>query len=113
MKQAEEHESSQQHFLINNNSYLSIGIVVLIVAAALWLRDGQASAATMAATTATELLHYKEVSKLNAEMLSTKIDALSELLKAAASDRFTGKDHKIFVERLKELNPDLKIPQPP
>ncbi len=97
----------------NRNSYISVGIVVLIISATLWLNNSLNRGAQAATDVKTELATYKELQKLQSEITNTKIDGLTALLKTAGEDRFTGHDHKIFVERLQELNPTLKIPHPP
>lgn len=97
---------------LNKNSYISLGVVVLIIIAALWLRDGQARGEQTAQEVKSELLHAKELQKLQDDLINAKIDGLSSLLKSAGEDRFTGHDHKIFTERLQELNPGLKVPKP-
>ncbi len=101
---------TEHKILFNNNSYLSVGIVVLIIGATLWLNNGLSRGSEAATEVKTELQHYKEVQKLQDEIINTKIDGLTVLLKTAGEDRFTGHDHKIFVERLQELNPGLKVP---
>jgi len=104
---------------LNKNSYISLGLAGLLIVATLWVKDGQSKSAQRAedavqATVAvqTELVHYKDMQKMTSDLLNTKIDSLSELLKTAGNDRFTGHDHKIFTQRLQELNPNLKVPAP-
>ena len=104
---------------LNKNSYISLGLAGLLIVATLWVKDGQSQSAKRAedAVTATvavqtELVHYKDMQKMTSDLLNTKIDNLGELLKQAGNDRFTGHDHKVFVQRLRELNPTLKVPEP-
>ncbi len=97
----------------NRNSYISVGIVVLIITGMIWLNNSLSRGAQAANDVKMELLHYKEVQHLQDEVINTKIDALTLLLKNAGEDRFTGRDHRVFVERLQELNPSLKVPHPP
>ncbi len=102
---------SEHKVLFNNNSYLSVGIVVLIIGATIWLRDGQARGESTAQTVRTELSHYREVQNLKDEIINTKIDNLLGLMKIGTDDKFTARDHKMFVERLQELNPNLHVPR--
>lgn len=95
---------------LNKNSYISISCVVLIIGATIWLRDGQARGESLANEVKAELTHSKEVQGLRDEILNAKVDNLLGLVKSSGEDRFTGRDHKVFVERLHELNPALKVP---
>jgi hypothetical protein len=98
-------------WFVNTNSYISVGIVVLIISATVWLNNGQAQSRQLANDVKNELEHYKEIQKLNADLLGTKLDNLTELYKTGNATRFTYRDHEIFVDRLQELNPQLKVPK--
>ena len=93
----------------NNNSYLSIGIVVLIIVATIWIKDGQSSVTSENKITSSELVHYIELQAKDAEILKGKIDNLTELVKSSATDRWTGKDARRTWEEFQRLNPQLKI----
>lgn len=93
------------------NSYLSFSILGMIVAATLWIRDGQARALNAANEVSGELTHYKELQKISNELIVTKIDGIRILYEQSALDRWTGHDHKVFAERMQELNPNLHVPK--
>lgn len=97
---------------MNKNTYISLGVVVLIIGATLWIKEGQQISQETAKSVEKELIHYKEIQKLSSDLVAAKIDALAEIVRASGTDRYTGRDHRIFVERLQELNPSLKIPRP-
>lgn len=94
---------------LNNNSYLSIGIVVLIIVATLWIKDGQARNVTENQKVASDLAHYKELQAKDAQMVITRLEALTELVKAQGQDRWTGKDTKRVWIEFQRLNPALKL----
>lgn len=94
---------------LNNNSYLSIGIVALVILATLWIKDGQAKTEAGNKATAGDLLHYKELQSKDAEILLVRIDSLTELVKAQGQDRWTGKDAKRVWTEFQRLNPNLKM----
>lgn len=106
---SDEHELGQS-VKLNNNSYISIGIVVLIVAATLWIKDGQSESARMITAQATDLSHYKELQTLEAKVLQGKIDNLAQIVKAGTDDRWTAHDAKSVWKQFKALNPQLRIP---
>lgn len=114
------------HFEMNKNSYISIGAALTILCAVLgastYLAEKQSrseilvqealNASKASAEKAnSELSHYKEIATLNSQVIVAKIDGLVEQIKSAGADRYTGHDHKLFTDRLQELNPELKVPK--
>lgn len=99
--------------LLNNNSYLSIGIVVLVIAATLWIKDGQAKSASDVKATANDLAHYKELQKKDSELLGVKIDALTLLVKSSSEDKWSARDARSVWKQFKQLNPKLAVPEIP
>jgi hypothetical protein len=111
---------AQHKVLFNNNSYLSVGNVVLVICATIWLSNGLGKvetsakdATTYASEVKVELGHYKEIQTLRDDVINAKIDSLLGLVKLSTDDKYTGHDHKMFSERLQELNPNLKVPKAP
>lgn len=105
----------------NGNSYLSMGIVVLLITGTLWIKQGQSEVAIANKETATDLANYKqatlrdqsnekELSKMRLDVILAKVDGIQKSLELDTGDRFRRSDHKVFVERLKELNPTIKFP---
>lgn len=86
-------------------------MVILIVVVSIWINNGQAKSLEVAKSVQGELTHYKEIQILNAQLIAAKIDTLGELVKASGTDRWTGHDHKVFSDRLQELNPSLHVPK--
>ncbi len=104
--------------LNTKNTYLSATAIGLIVATALWLKAGQNDSQLAANKVADELKHYKELVVLDKEltakdnqMINAKLDAITKLYEQSQADKYTIREHKVFVERLQELNPSIKIPK--
>lgn len=95
----------------NNNSYISIGIVVLLIGATIWIKDGQTRSATAVEKASSELIHYKEIQAKDGEILKAKFDALSKLVEAATQDRYTARDARSVWRQFQALNPTLRIPE--
>jgi hypothetical protein len=76
---------------LNTNSYISVGLAVLLIGSALYLRDGQ-----------------KDVA-FEVKTVQTRIDVLE---KAKISDRWSGTDMFKWAVKLQRDNPALKVPEP-
>lgn len=98
---------------MNNNSYLSIGIVVLVILATLWIKDGQNASANANAKVSNDLENYKQLQIKDAEILKNKIDGLTSVVQSATADKWTQKDVRRIWSEFGALNPQLKLPTLP
>jgi hypothetical protein len=117
-------EPDGHQIVLTPNSYISLSVLVMVIAATLWIKDGQAksaaettrlaSEATIAnSKVATDLATYKELQAKDAEILKTKIDGLTKIVQDSSADRWTAKDAKRIWAEFGALNPTLKLPQLP
>lgn len=108
-----ENESEMNHRSVkfNNNSYLSIGIVVILIGATIWIKDGQSQNSEAVGRTSSELLHYKELQAKDADIVKGKLDSLQKLVELGTQDRYTGRDARNSWKQFKALNPTLNVPE--
>lgn len=90
----------------NSNSYISIGLVVLLIGGIIWIKDGQYKTLDEANSARKELAQYKELQLKEAEILKAKMDAIV----AVNGDHWSATDAKNAWKQFKALNPQLKIP---
>ncbi len=105
-----ESEMSGTQVKLNNNSYISIGIVVLIVAATLWIKDGQQRSAEAISATVSDFKSYKEVQVKDAQILQLKLESIAKLVETQGRDQWTARDAKSVWRQFKALNPKLNVP---
>lgn len=106
-----ESEMNYRSVRFNNNSYLSISIVVILIGATIWIKDGQARNEQVSMKAADELKYYKELQAKDAEIVKGKLDALQKLVELGTQDRYTGRDARTSWKQFKALNPTLLIPE--
>ncbi len=105
-----ESEMSGTQVKLNNNSYISIGIVVLIVAATLWIKDGQQKSSDAINATVSDFKSYKDLQIKDAQILQLKIDSIKDLVSTQGKEQWSAKDEKGIWRQLKALNPKLIVP---
>lgn len=83
---------------LNTNSYLSIGLVVLLIAALLWLN-----------TKFSDLHDGQKDVRFDLQAITTRIERIE---KAKEQDRWTGTDMFKWAVKLQRENPSIKVPEP-
>lgn len=105
-----EKEDGELSVRLNNNSYISLTLMVLVIGATLWIKDGQYRSTAAITETANDLKNYKELQAKDSEILKSKIDAIAKIVESGTSDRWTDRDAKTAWKRFKELNPQINVP---
>ena len=103
---------------LNENSYISIGVAVLLILCSLWINSNIQKAVDRSVTNAKDIelivnesQHSKELTKLQYEALKSAIEQVTNGINQMSVDRVTKGELRRFRNALAERNEGIKVPE--